>query len=457
MKEKRTLVFQSCFKSNSGYGEHARMTLMAFWKILKDDYDIKAVSLPWGSVPDIALDEPTEKNEFIKSLIVDPSEIKVKPHVFVQLSTPSEFMAAGHYNIGITAGIETTAASPEWLMGLNRMDLIVVPSNFSKNVFNQTSYKSFDQTGKETGLLRLYKPIEVVFEGVDLNVFGKTASKYGKISSFLDKIEEDFGFLFVGHWLAGDINEDRKNVSGLILNFLTAFKDVKNPPFLALKTSGPDYSVIDRHQIESKISKIRKIVLDKFPGSVLPKIYLIHGYLTKSEMNALYAHSKIKAHVSFTKGECWGLPLLEASLSEKPIIASNWGGHLDYLHPNYCVLVNGKLTPVHPSATWESVIIRESAWFTVDPSEAQSALYKMYKNYSEYKKNAPKQAQYVAENFSIEKMEKKWEEVLKKHLPSFRSFQPLKLSSLTQLKKIESNGKNENIRQQETKNIGVSS
>ena len=51
------------------------------------------------------------------------------------------------------------------------------------------------------------------------------------------------------------------------------------------------------------------------------------------EMNSIYNHSKVKAMVSLTKGEGFGRPLLEFSLSQKPLIVSGWSGHMDFLPP----------------------------------------------------------------------------------------------------------------------------
>ena len=41
------------------------------------------------------------------------------------------------------------------------------------------------------------------------------------------------------------------------------------------------------------------------------------------EMNEMYNHPKVKAHLTFTHGEGFGRPLLEASFSGKPIISTN--------------------------------------------------------------------------------------------------------------------------------------
>ena len=103
-------------------------------------------------------------------------------------------------------------------------------------------------------------------------------------------------------------------------------------------------------------------------------MYLLHGDLTEKEMASLYNHPKVKVHVSFTKGEGFGRPLLEASLSGKPVIAPGWSGHLDFLDPNDSILLGGHLNDVHDSAIWDKVIIKGSKWFDIDPNMAATAM-----------------------------------------------------------------------------------
>ena len=54
-------------------------------------------------------------------------------------------------------------------------------------------------------------------------------------------------------------------------------------------------------------------------GSNFPNIYILDGDFTNEEMNSIYNHPQVKAHVSFTHGEGFGRPLLEACISGKPL------------------------------------------------------------------------------------------------------------------------------------------
>ena len=150
--------------------------------------------------------------------------------------------------------------------------------------------------------------------------------------------------MFVGHWMNGDMGEDRKNVNLLVKAFYETFKNKKKKPALILKTSGGTSSYMDRDSILNKISQIKKTVNSKN----LPNIYLLHGDFSDEEMNSLYNHSKVKAMISLTKGEGFGRPLLEFSLTKKPIITTGWSGHIDFLKPEFTTLLPGELKPVHP-------------------------------------------------------------------------------------------------------------
>ena len=124
-------------------------------------------------------------------------------------------------------------------------------------------------------------------------------------SGLLDDINESFCFLFTGHWLPGNFGEDRKNVATMIKTFLTTFDRRGPKPALLLKTNKVDYSLLDKEDILKDIRRIRNSF--KFKDN-LPNIYVLHGEFTNEELNKINNDPKIKAFVSFTKGEGFGRP-----------------------------------------------------------------------------------------------------------------------------------------------------
>ena len=387
---KPTLVFQAPVACRAGYGDHSRDLLQSLYKL--DKFEIKIISTRWGQTPMDALDYSNPFHKWIVDNII-PS-IGQKPDVYMQVTVPNEFQALGFYNVGITAGIETTHCALEWINGCNRMDLIIVPSEHSKRTLVDTIYSEQDkQTGRVVAQHRIEKPVEILFEGFDeIDFVNETPITITE----LDSVKEEFAFLFVGHWLSGDLGEDRKNVGMMIKAFAIAFKNSKIKPALILKTSTAGFSILDRERLISKIRETLGSDYSKVP------VYLLHGDLTQSQMNGLYHHPKVKAMLNFTKGEGFGRPLLEFSLTGKPVIVSNWSGHLDFLK-NGAVLLEGDLKEVHPSAANE-FLLKESKWFNVNISKSIPIIQDVYTNYANYTKNSLKLGKYNRENFSLEKM-----------------------------------------------------
>lgn len=408
---KPVCVIQGPVASRSGYGDHC--FAIAADIIKWDKFDVKIVPMRWGVCPNTMLDDESRPMvKEIKSRILT-SNLQSPPELFIQVSIPNEFQPKGKYNIGITAGIESTIPKAEWLEGLNRMDLNIVPSNFSKEVFEKVAYDKRDERTGAVEKLQVNKPIEVVFEGVDTNVYKKTNEPSDEVDLALNSIPETFCYLFVGHWIQGDLGADRKDVGMLVKIFSEVFKNKKNAPALVLKTSGATFSKIDKAEILKKINDIRSYL-----NGNLPNVYLIHGELTPTELNRLYNHPKVKAHVSLTHGEGFGRPLLEATLSGKPLLTTGWSGHLDFLPPELSNLLPGSLGNIPPSACNEW-LIKEGQWFNANYSVAAQKLEDIYNNYINYITNAEKLRIQNSSKFNLEEAGKVLIEVLNKHLPKF--------------------------------------
>ena len=339
----------------------------------------------------------------------------------MQITVPNEFQPIGKYNIGCTAGMETTLVAPQWIEGCNKMDLIITSSEHSKNVFKSTTYDIKDKNTQEVvNKLALAKDIEVLFEGVDTTKYFSTKSKLD-----LSGISESFCYLTIGHWMQGDLGEDRKNIGYTVKAFLETFKNKPNPPALILKTQQVGTSIMDREAILKKIDAIRETVKGKKPN-----IYLIHGDLTDENINYLYNHPKVKVMLSLTKGEGFGRPLLEFTTTGKPIIASGWSGQIDFLDKDKSILVGGSLTQVHKSAAVKDMILENSSWFTPDPIDTGKKLKDVFKHYKKYLPGAKSQKTNTLKNFTLEDMDKKVDSILDKYIPKFPSLVELKLPEL---------------------------
>jgi len=413
----------------SGYGTLARDLVKAIIKL--DRYDVKILPQRWGNTAWGFIDNH-ESWHFLKPYILENPKLEKQPEIWMQITIPNEFQPLGKYNIGATAGIETTVPHHSWIEGCNKMNLIFTSSDFCKKVFEDAQYQVQTKQGQVQGTIKITTPIESVFCGVNTDVY-KVLDKLPQSDLFdsINSIPESFAYLFVGHWMQGEFGEDRKNVGLLVKAFYETFKNKKNKPALVLKTSSGNSSYPDREEILKKINIIKKSVNSKD----LPNIYLLHGSFTDEEMNELYNHPKVKAMVSLTKGEGFGLPLLEFSQVKKPIMTTNWSSHIEFLHPEHTVLMSGQLTPLHSSVI-NDWFIKEAQWFSVNTTEVGHYFKDIFENYKTYKEKANRQAFYSRTNFSWDKMVDKLDAIFIQYIPEFPKEVKLELPKL-QLPKLE--------------------
>ena len=411
---KKLMLICAPVTSRSGYGDHARDLVTSL--IEHDKYDIKIQDVRWGECPRNALDENNLIHKKILQLIMRENTLPQQPDVYVDIRIPNEFQQWGKFNVGITAGIETTAVSQTWLEACNKMDLIIVPSEHSKKGFVDTLYEKVqagpDGQQQKVGELKLEKPMEVLFEGVDEDVYKQLHHKEID-SEFFDwlnvEVPEKFAFLQVGLWGNGGYGEDRKDIARMIKVFYESFANKKKQPALILKTNGATFSILDREECLRKIKDIKS----QFPKDwKLPNVYLLHGSLSNEEMNYLYNHPKVKAMVSFTHGEGFGRPLLEFSMIGKPIICSGWSGQLDFLQQDKSILLPGELQKVPKSVVWKDIIIEQSQWFVGDESKLYKALNLLYSEYDTWKRKSMDLMQINRDKFTLKNMTKVFDDIM---------------------------------------------
>lgn len=359
----------------SGYGKRALDLVKEIIRVFPE-WDVEILSQRWGDCRQGYLKDHKEY-ELMGHIVGSMTQ---KPDIWIQITVPNEFQRVGTFNIGITAAMETNLSDASWVEGVNRMDLVFTSSKHGKDSLINSVWTN-TKTQKE---LRVTTPVEVLFEGMDPKYVLESQKEIK--TPVLNDIKNSWNYLCVGHWLKGDFGQDRKNIGYTIKVFLETFKDREGQvPGLILKTSQAVSSILDREEILKRIERIRESV--KYTKS-LPNIYLLHGDLTDDEMIEVYRDPRVKAMVSFTKGEGFGRPLLEFAMTGKPVIASAWSGHKDFLWDGSYCLVGGTLENVHESATVQGMILPGAKWFTPNDSEAQQAYLSVFSNYDEWHKKS---------------------------------------------------------------------
>ena len=385
-----------------------------------DKYDIKIIPLRWGNTPQNQVEGENEFGRWMLDRVI--GAIDQKPDIFMQVSVANEFEPKGHYNIGVTAGVETTIAPKDFIDGSNKMDLIIVPSNFTKQNLGGTVYQQKNEAnGEIVGEIKTTTQIEVLLEGVDTQIFSKGSGK-----DVLQNVKEDFNFLIVGHWLKGSLGQDRKDIGMTIKTFATVFQYLPKDkrPGLIVKTSHAGFSVIDREATRDKIDEVIKSFGDKCPS-----IYLIHGDMEETDMSNLYHHPKVKAMISFAKGEGYGRPMAEFTLTGKPIIASGWSGQMDFLPAEHAVLLEGNLTQVDESAA-DQFCMKEAQWFSVNYSNAANKIYDVFNKYDSYLEKSKGLRENTLKHFTLDNMHDKFIQLMDTYVKKQPQYVPFNASKM---------------------------
>ena len=398
---KKKVLVKGPALSLSGYGEQARFALRSL-RDQEDKFDIFLVNTPWGKTGWVT--EDSEETQWMIHLMAKTQEHIQQKGAFdmsIQVTIPNEFEKIAPVNIGYTAGIETTKVSPQWIEKARLMDKIIVVSNHSKQVYDLTEYKLQNPQNGQVIDFRNTTQIEVVHFPVK-----KTDPK----ELTLD-LQTDFNFLSVVQW------GPRKNAEATIVSFYEEFKNDENVG-LVMKVNQAKNCIMDRMLCERRLESIKKSYSD-----AKCKVYLLHGNMTEEEMAGLYRHPKIKAIVSTTHGEGFGLPLFEAACAGLPVLAPKWSGHVDFLMApvkedgkvkmrNHFTAIDFELGPVNKEEVWEGVIQADAQWCHVKTASVKDAMRSVFKNLPTPIAKAKKLQEYVLEEFSEQKQKNKFIEVL---------------------------------------------
>lgn len=390
---KLKVLFKAPLLTRSGYGEQSRFALRAM-RTRPDLFEIGILPLDWGKTSWV--NEIGEERTWIDSQVRSTVEYLQKGGKFdvsVQSTIPNEFENIAKVNIGYTAGIETTKAAHQWIEKINEMDGVIVVSNFSKQVLENTKY---DATNNETGekiVLQTNTPI------YPANYPVKT---YQDLEPVELNLKHDFNFLTIAQF------GPRKNLANTFKWFIEEFS--QDEIGLVVKTNMAKNSYMDRqasfHSIVNAVAQIKNELNLK---EMKCKIYLLHGDMSDEEIHGLYTNPKIKAYVGLPHGEGFGLPFFEAAYSGLPVVATGWSGQLDFLvdeegNESY-YNVSYDLHKVQPEVVWEGVIVEDSMWAYPREMSAKKQMRKCYEDVSSgSSKTAIEYAEKLKTRFSEEKM-----------------------------------------------------
>jgi glycosyltransferase involved in cell wall biosynthesis len=389
----KSVLLSGPLLSFSGYGTHLRQ--IARWLFGHEDkFDVVCDVVPWGLTPWIV--NPESEDGLIGQILDKASKPKDFYDISIQVKIPNEWnpFAAG-FNIGVTAGVETDICNKEWISAINRMQLVVVPSEFTK--------QTFVNTGKVT------TPILVIPESFP-DVFLNPPNHSNDLFDVLNKkIETDFNFLVVGQLTGNNPDNDRKGIFYAMKYFSEAFAGNPNVGFV-VKTNTFRQTILDKKITAERFTKT--LIDNNLQTPNGPKFYLIHGDLTEEEMQTLYTHPKMKAFLSLSRGEGYGIPFLEAAVSDLPIIATNYSAYTEFLTNKKWIPINCKLDAVHPSRIDNQIFVPGAKWAIADELDTKKKMQRFFESSSLPKQWAKEMGKDLKEKYSFQSIEKIYNNLL---------------------------------------------
>ena len=348
---KKSVLLRAPVLSKSGYGVHARQVLK--YLLEKPNLDVKVQILHWGNTPWFLNSEDCDG--LVSEAIARSNFQNQKYDITFQVQLPNEWDASlGKYNIGVTAGVETTLSNPTWTsLHCEKMDKVVVPSQHTRETL--------------LGSGKTSTSIEVIPESY-FNELSNVPTQELDLA-----LSSSFNFLSVGVMTGLTPDSDRKNLFYLIKWFVETFREHKDVGLVVKTCRGRD-TRIDRRATYNVLRQILKEV--GYNGS--PKVYLLHGEMTRDDMNSLYKHEKIKAFISPTRGEGFGLPHLEAAAAGLPVIATNWSAHTEFLNEGKWLSLDYDLVSIHDDRIDNNIFVKGAQWANVKEEDFKNKIKRFY-------------------------------------------------------------------------------
>lgn len=385
---RKNVVIRAPLLSQSGYGVHSRQIVK--YLLNRDDFVTTSQIVNWGNTPWL-LNHDAEDGligKILESSITKRDSFDIS----FQVQLPNEWdTSLAKFNVGVTALVETDKCNPKWIEKINKMDLVIVPSQFVKKTIYDTGVKV---TTKVAVVGESYH------ESIDKDIIDINLN-----------IDTKFNFLVFGQFTGMTPATDRKNLFNTVKWLCEEFKDNKDVG-IVLKTNSSRSTKIDKGITTSLVSRL----ISEVRVGQYPKIHLLHGNMSPEEVAALYKHKNINAIISATRGEGFGLPLLEAASSALPVIATNWSGHLDFLNLGSFIRLDYELKEVDKVKIDNNIFVIGSKWAEVNENDFKKKAKDFYKNRKGIQSKSNKLAEKIKQNYSFDAISEQYTKLIQRNI-----------------------------------------
>jgi glycosyltransferase involved in cell wall biosynthesis len=385
-------VIRAPLLSVSGYGVHSRQ-IFSFLENSEMNFEIETQIVNWGNTPWM-IDSDLENGMIGRIMSRTAGENTEPADVSIQVQLPDEWDSnLARVNIGVSAVVETDVCNPSWVESCNKMDAVIVPSDHAK--------RCLERSGE------LLVDVHVIPEWF----FGEILDK--RNDEFLETLDIDtsFNFLIISQLTDQSPDLDRKNLMYTIKWICEEFRDDPEVGII-LKTNHGRGTHIDR-TLTSNI--IRKVVSEVRPGP-FPKVHLIHGNLTPGEISSLYKKDSVKCLVNLTKGEGFGLPILEAAASNLPVIVTDWSAHTEFLSIGKFLKVDYDIISVPESKIDNRIFVPGAKWAMPKEESFKSRARKFRRKPAKVQEWAQDLGEKIRSEYSSASISKKYEKVVREIL-----------------------------------------
>jgi glycosyltransferase involved in cell wall biosynthesis len=347
----RDICWHSTFNRPFGYGMISRSLAVS----LEDSEIGVSYRYLYGPGTVFPVEEEPSNEDYRINIIRKRKQVNDAPQIIFGQGDAFDTVRKG-YRVGFTM-LETTGVPKQWVKQINRVDEVWTPSPFNAWTFQRSGVK---------------KPICVMPLGVDTNYFNPRITGY--------PLNDQFTFLSIFEW------GERKAPEILLKAFNQAF-NVTDPVILICKFTNHDPTVDVNAQIES-------MNLDPEGGRV---VFSVNQNVPYYQLGQLY--NSADCFVLPTRGEGWGMPLLEAMACGLPVIAPFWSAQQFFMtDANSYPLQVEKL--VHAEA--KCPYYKGFKWVEPDTGHLKRLFRYVYENPDEAKKKGGQAAADVREKWSFE-------------------------------------------------------